>query len=75
MIWFFPAGPFPSLRARLARLRGIPLLEATPTCAEGRDKEARASLGYEASTGRELDGEIEIDRGRQLYDAHVWLAL
>jgi hypothetical protein len=57
-----PAGSFPSLRARLARVRGIPLLEATPTCAEGGDKEAHASLGYEASASRELDGEIEIDR-------------
>jgi hypothetical protein len=57
-----PARSLPSLRARLARVRGIPLLEATPTCAEGGDKDARARLGYEASTSCELDGEIEIAR-------------
>jgi hypothetical protein len=57
-----PAGSFPSLRVRLARVRGLPLLEATPTCAEGGDKEAHASLSYEASASCELDGEIEIDR-------------
>jgi hypothetical protein len=57
-----PARSLPSFRACLARVRGIPLLEATPTCAEGGDKEARASLGYEASTSCELDGAIEIER-------------
>ena len=56
-----PARSLPSLRARLAGVRCIPLLEATSSSTEGGDQEARASPGYKLSTSYELDLAISVE--------------
>ena len=61
-----PARFLPSLRTRLARVRWIPLLEATPSSAEGGDQETHARLGYKPSTSCGVDLAIRIERAPTL---------